>query len=263
MTNWKAMKNWKNWLAPILTGLTVVALALLPLRLSALQDERLTGTVHTELLAEDSNVPAKPPELPRRLQLLAQQRELADTLTIVGQEVEGSALAENIRLARGELANLAEAGILPGEIDPDIAKLFASKLYLRDQTDLSSAGFVELSGYDKASGEYRSLVLDAETGLLVSLEVDSAWIRTEPLAASEVGAAFLDRLSVEYEIYQTDQCDWACFRLSEAPVLYYATIGRTTLHIGPWLDWEALDRSEALDDALGYPTDTSVSISKR
>ena len=157
------MRNWKNWLAPILTGLTVVALALLPLRLSALQDERLTGTVHTEPLAEDSNFPAKPPELPRRLQLLAQQRELADTLTIIGQEVEGSALAENIRLARGELANLAEAGVLPREIDPDIAELFASKLYLRDQTDLSAAGFVELSGYDKASGEYRSLVLDAET----------------------------------------------------------------------------------------------------
>ena len=82
------MRNWKNWLAPIFTCLTVVALALLPLRLSMLQDKTLTGTVHTEPLAEDSNFPAKPPELLRRLQLLAQQREFAETLTIIGQELE-------------------------------------------------------------------------------------------------------------------------------------------------------------------------------
>ena len=64
------MRNWKNWLAPILTCLTVAALALVPLRLSILRDGELTGAVHTEMLAEDSNFPAKPPELPRRLQLL-------------------------------------------------------------------------------------------------------------------------------------------------------------------------------------------------
>ena len=218
------MRNWKNWLAPVFTCLTVVALALAPLQLSILRDQGLTGTVHTEALAEDSNFPARSPALPRRLQLLAQQRELADSLTIIGQNLEGSALAENIRLARGELANLAEAGVLPQEIDPDIAELFASKLYLRDQTDLSAAGFVELSGYDKASGEYRSLVLDAETGLLVSLEVDSAWIRKEPLAASEVGAAFLDRLSVEYEVYQTDQYDWAAQARDDAVLMEKAVL---------------------------------------
>lgn len=252
------MRNWKNWLAPIFTCLTVVALALAPLRLSILRDQGLTGTVHTEALAEDSNFPARSPALPRRLQLLAQQRELADSLTIIGQNLEGSALAESVELARGELAHLAEAGILPKEIEPDNAELFAGKVYLRDQTDLSSAGFVELNGYDKAFGEYRSLVLDAETGLLVSLEVDSAWIRKEPLAASEVGAAFLDRLGVEYEVYQTDHYDWACFRLSGAPVLYYATIGRTTLHIGPWLDWEALDLSGDRNASLGIATDAAA-----
>ena len=127
------MRNWKNWLAPILTGLTVVALALLPLRLSTLQDERLTGTVHTEPLAEDSNFPAKPPELPRRLLLLAQQRELADTLTIIGQELEGAALTESTELGRRELADLVVSGVLPKYLDPDNAELFAGKVYLRDQ----------------------------------------------------------------------------------------------------------------------------------
>ena len=254
------MRNWKNCLVPILTGLTVLALALLSLRLSMLQDKSLTGTVHTEPLAEDSNFPAKPPELIRRLQLLAQQRELADSLTIIGQELEGKTLEETTGQARGELANLMESGILPREMDSDSAELFASKVYLRDQTDLSSAGFVDLGGYDKTSGEYRSLVLDAESGLLVDLELDAVWIWRNPPVAAEVGAAFLDRLGVEYQLVKDDPL-WARFRLQGAPVLYYVTIGHTTLHIGPWLDWETLELSGDWNDALGLPTDASISRS--
>ena len=254
------MRNWKNWLAPIFTCLTVVALALLPLRLSMLQDKSLTGTVRTEPLAEDSNFPAKPPELIRRLQLLAQQRELADSLTIIGQDLEGRALAENTELARRELAALAEVGILPDQLNADNAELFAGKLYLRDQTDLSSASFVNLGGYDKASGEYRSLVLDTETGLLVDLELDSVWIRKEPLDAAETGAAFLDRLGVAYQLVDHDgSSSWACFRLQGAPVLYYVTIGRTALRIGPWLDWESPELSRDQGGAFGLATDAAVS----
>lgn len=258
------MRNWKNWLAPVLTGLTVVALALLPLRLSMLQDQTLAGRVHTEPLAEDSNFPAKPPELARRLQLLAQQRELSESLTIIGQDLEGGALAENAELARVELTKLIEAGVLPEELDPSEAELFAGKLYLRDQRDLSSAAFVNLGGYSKASGEYRSLVLDAETGLLVDLELDSPWIWKEPPDAAEAGAAFLDRLGVEYQLVERNRSSlWACFRLSGAPVLYYVTISRTTLHMGPWLDWEALELSQDQSAVLGFPTDASMSMSGR
>lgn len=252
------MRNWKNWLAPILTGLTVVALALLPLRLSVLRDGELTGRIHTEELAEDSNFPARPPELPRRLQLLAQQRELADSLTVIGQELEGRALAENAELARGELAALVEAGVLPGALNSDDVQLFGSKLYLRDQTDLSSAGFVNLGGYDKSSGEYRSLVLDAETGLLVELELVCTRILEEPLDAAEVGAAFLDRLGAEYQLVENNRSSLrAKFRLSGAPVLYYAAIDHSILQIGPWLDWESPELSQG--DALGFPTDAAIS----
>ncbi|MCI9649687.1 hypothetical protein [Oscillibacter sp.] len=251
------MRNWKNWLAPVFTCLTVVALALAPLQLSILRDQGLTGTVHTEALAEDSNFPARSPALPRRLQLLAQQRELADSLTIIGQNLEGSALAESVELARGELAHLAEAGILPKEIEPDNADLFAGKVYLRDQTDLSSAGFVELSGYDKESGEYRSLVLDAETGLVARLEMDSVWILKEPPDAGEAGAALLDRLGLEYQPVENSP-PWASFRLQGAPVLYYVTIDHTTLRIGPWIDWEALDLSGDRNASLGIATDAAA-----
>lgn len=233
------MRNWKNWLLPVLTCLAVVGLALLPLRLSTLRDSTLVGMVHAEMLAEDSNFPAKSPELPRRLQLLAQARELPDGLTIIGQDLEGSALTENVQLARRELAALGKAGVLPERVVPDNAELFADKVYLRDQADLSSAGFVNLGGYDKESGEYRSLVLDAETEFLVELELDSVWFLKDPPDAAAVGAAFLDRLGVDYQLAEEDSGPRAaCFHLEGAPVLYYVTIGYSTLHISPWLDWE-------------------------
>ena len=253
------MRNWKNWLAPIFTCLTVVALALLPLRLSMLQDKTLTGTVHTEPLAEDSNFPAKPPELLRRLQLLAQQREFAETLTIIGQELEGSALTESTELGRRELADLVESGVLPEHLNPDNAELFAGKVYLRDQTDLSGASFVRLDGYDRDSGEYHSLVLDAETELLVELELDSVWILKAPLPdPAALGAAFLDRLGLEYQAVSHDPL-LACFRLQGAPVVYYVSISQTTLRIAPWLDWEALELSGSWNEALGSVMDSSIS----
>lgn len=241
------MRNWKNWLAPILTCLTVLTMALLPSRLSALRDRELTGAVHAEELAEDSNFPAKSPELPRRLQLLAQHEELPDSLTFIGRELEGEALAEAAGQARAELASLAEAGVLPEELvaNHDIT-LFGSLIYLRDQADLSSAAFINLGGYDNHSGEYRSLVLDRETGLLVWLELDSAWIKKTPLNPADIGAAFLDRLGLAYQPGSTsDAGDYAAFLLPDTPVVYSVNRYRYTLHIRPRLDWKALDASGA------------------
>ena len=77
------MRNWKNWLFPLLTALTVTALALLPLHLSTLEDGRLTGTVHTEPLAADNNFPARPPDLPGRIWLLLQLAEMPENLTVM------------------------------------------------------------------------------------------------------------------------------------------------------------------------------------
>lgn len=253
------MRNWKNWLAPILTGLTVVALALLPLHLSILQDAALTGTVHAEDLAENSNFPAKPPEMLRRIHLLAQFEEQPDILTIVGQALEGSALAENLELARRELAALTDAWVLPESINPDNAELFASKLYLRDQTDLSSAGFVNLGGYDKASGEYRSLVLDGEAGQLLELKINYQSVLSTGPDPAELGAAFLDRLGVEYEMILYEEAFSAGFRLRDTPVVYLVTQSRHSLSITPELDWEALDLSQGQSAALGFPTDAAVS----
>ena len=74
--------------ALVLTLLTVLALALLPPRLSALGDGALLGGVHSEELGEDSNFPARPPDLPGRIELLATQQTAPERLTIAEQVLE-------------------------------------------------------------------------------------------------------------------------------------------------------------------------------
>lgn len=253
------MRNWKNWLAPILTCLTVLALALLPPRLSNFRDGELTGTVHAEELAEDSNFPAKPPTLPQRIRLLVQFTEQPDTLTIIGQELSGPAHEEAVELARRELAVLTDTGGLPKELDASRAELFADKLYLRNQTDLSSASFLNLGGYKKPSGEYHSIVLDGESGQLLSLEVSSDWILKADMNLAEIGAAFLDRLGLESQLVVHDSSFSAGFRLKDVPVMYWVTWLRGTLSIQPQLDWEALDTSGGSDKERTVSAAASVS----
>ena len=143
------MRNWKNWLLPLLTALTVGALALLPLRLSTLEDDRLTGTVHAEDLTADNNFPSKPPELPGRIRLLTQYQSVPELLTIVGQEPEAAKLEELSNQAWAELARLVKLGILPEKSGVYNRGFRGSLLYLRDQRDLSSAAFAMLDTFNE------------------------------------------------------------------------------------------------------------------
>ena len=154
------MRNWKNWLFPILTALTVTALALLPMRLSTLEDSKLTGTDHAEDLSEDSNFPFKPPDLPGRIWLLVRLNEMPENLTIMSQELEGEDRDREMRRLREALADLGS--LLP----PSTAALLTeadgdswdwSRYYLRDQTDLSSASFITASTYDQKPVSYTHL----------------------------------------------------------------------------------------------------------
>lgn len=166
------MRNWKNWLFPILTALTVTALALLPLRLSTLEDSKLTGTVHAEDLSEDSNFPFKPPDLPGRLWLLVQWQEMPENITIMSHELEGAERDRAMAQLREDLAELGSllspaARTLLSEIDGDSWEW--SRHYLRDQTDLSSASFITASTHDKNQKTYLSATVDGESGQIVGL----------------------------------------------------------------------------------------------
>lgn len=245
------MRNWKNWLFPILTLLTVAALALLPLRLSTLGDGRLTGTVHAEPLAADNNFPARPPDLPGRVRLLAQYNSAPDFLTIVGQEPEREKLEELSAQARAELKRLTELGVLPEKSNTYTAEFDGGILYLRDQRDLSSGAFSCLHAYDRETGEHLVLYLDGESGRILALELVTELVWELDAPAEDIGRAFLDGLGLEYEVTGASAKGAADFRLADGGILYAVRKYRDRFQIDLAVDWETADSD--LRDAMGYP----------
>lgn len=242
------MGNWKNWLFPILTALTAAALALLPLRLSTLEDGRLTGTVHAEPLASDNNFPSKPPELPGRIRLLVQWQEMPESLTIMSQSLEGEDRDREMRRLRESLADLGT------RLSPTAAALLAetggdsrdwSRYYLRDQTDLSSASFVVASTYDISRRIFLSATMDAESGRLVSLVLHCIDGISCDASALELGKAVLDQLELDYVPEQEFDTS-AYFRLPDCKSLFWAAKEWDELIFNFTLDWSAVD-SETIE----------------
>lgn len=247
------MRNWRNWLVPVLTCLAVACLTVLPLRLSIWRDRELTGTVHAEELGEDSNFPARPPALPGRIWLLAQLESWPDRLTIVDQVLEGEERERAEACAEAELRRLKEAGILPQTVAVDLDIFSGSRIYLRNQADLSSAKFLNISSYDKKTGEYFAIYMDGETDQIVALNLVSRHLLWEqPPDLGAVGAAFLDRLGLSYET-EPGSWDAALFRLRDSQVLYAAFLAGEELRIVPQVDWASVDgESGAAYDAAAY-----------
>ena len=248
------MRNWKNGLFPVLTALTVAALALLPLRLSTLEDVELAGTVHAEPLTADNNFPFKPPELPGRVWLLVQYHSMPEFLTIVQQEPEAEKQKELSAQARTELQKLAELGILPETSGVYNADFSASLLYLRDQRDLSSASFAMLDAYDQKAGKILSLYLDQESGHILALELFSKQLRDFPAAAETIGRTFLEDLGLEYELLEAHEDSSAGFRLADSRALCWVQRYRDFMGIILHIDLETVD-SDTLT-AMGLPTDS-------
>lgn len=256
------MRNWKNWLFPILTCLTVAALALLPLRLSTLRDGELTETVHAEELSEDSNFPFKPPELPGRIWLLAQWEETPDALTIMAHELEGAERDREIQRLQEALMDFRS--ILP----PDLAALLLAlegdswnwdRYYLRDQTDLSSASFSVTGTYDKQTGISFAATLDGESGQIIGLQAAGADVIRYNSSPLEMGKALLDRLGLSYETIDAAASEEfygsECFRLPESKSLFYVHQYEHGFFLGFQVDWELADSAAA--EAYGYPTDSN------
>ena len=242
------MRGWKNWLFPVLTLLTVAALALLPLRLSALEDGELTGTVHAEGLSEDTNFPFKPPDLPGRIWLLVQLNELPEGLTIMSQELEGEDRDREMERLREALADLGsllfpETPGLLAEIDGDSWDW--TRYYLRDQTDLSSASFTMASTYDKKRGASLSATIDGESGQLVSLAFHCVDGVPCDASALELGEAILDRLGLD-SVPEQEFDTSACFRLPDCKSLFWIVTEWNELDFNFILDWSAVDGETAV-----------------
>lgn len=241
------MRNWKNWLFPLLTCLTVAALALLPVRLSALRDSQLTGTVHAEPLSEDSNFPFKPPELPGRIWLLSQYKVFPDRVVLMEQSLEKD--SEDWRNAAGmanaELYALYGAGVLPLQIVEPYLDYSVTRLYLRNPEDLSSAGFLMMGANAKETGFYVDLVLDIETGKALAVDLSAKKGYPFDAPALELGKAVLDRLGLGY-VPGEDHGAAASFRLPECGSEFWMLneSGRW-LNFSFELDWSAVDAETA------------------
>lgn len=257
------MRNWKNWLFPILTLLTVAALALLPLRLSTLGDGRLTGTVHTEPLAADNNFPARPPDLPGRIWLLVQWQELPENLTVMSQELEGGERdreIERLREALAELGALLSPEAAERLLEVDGESWDWSRCYLRDQTDLSSASFVTASTYDKSRRAALSATMDGESGQLVSLSFRCIDGVSCAASALELGESVLERLELDYVPEQEFDTS-AYFRLPDCKSLFWLVKEWNQLNFNFTLDWSAVDSGTA--EMYGRPGADAASMQKR
>lgn len=256
------MRNWKNWLFPILTALTVAALALLALRLSILEDGELTGTVHAEPLTADNNFPAKPPDLPGRIRLLVQWQEMPEKITLMSQELEGEDREREMRRLREALTDLGSL-LLPSsaarltEADGNSWDWF--RYYLRDQTDLSSASFIEASTYDKDRRITLSAVLDGESGQILRLVFRSVDGVSCGASAQELGEAILDRLGLAYTLGENFDAS-SYFRLPDCGSLFWIAKEWNELDFSFTLDWSAVDEETAV--RYGHEATDAVSMQK-
>lgn len=238
------MRDWRNWLLPLLTGLIVFVLALLPLKLSTLQDNSLTGTVHSEELTADSGFPAKPPDLAGRIWLLAQSEELEDNLSCISYLLEEDLeLLEARSLMDFEIKGLQLAKVLPSNLSSFPDSFTAVRTSLRNQTDLSSTQFLFVFAHDAVGGCTLSMQLDLEAGRTVSLRLYSPALPKYLSSAQELGQTFLDRLGLTYELLEETDGD-IILRLPEQPYLRYSVyLSWDVLTIHPGVDWAALEEA--------------------
>lgn len=217
------MKNWKNRLLPILTCLVVLCAALLPQRLSELRDRTLLGTVHTEKLTDDWLL-ARPLSLAERIELLSLWSWEPERFTVVTQDLSAQKMPKEMAGLQTqvweELDRLAEAGVLSKEMLPeDISRISGTRTSVRLPEDLREATFLWMEVTDKWKGTDLSIVLDADTGHAVALQVFFPVSEQLPVTAAESGKVFLDRLGIENQV-QSSGADHAVILLPETNILY-------------------------------------------
>ena len=186
-----------NRLFPLLTLLTVLVLALLPRELSLWKDQTLQGSVQSEVLVTENDLPVRSPTLPERMELLAQWMT-AEDITSTRTEVTGQTYETWVNTIRLELEDFRSNGLFPAELLPtDITNAGCHRMYLRRQ--LQGAEYIVMDAYLKVEGIHLWAVLDEETGQLLWLELGNRSAMKflyEKLRPVEIGTFFLQRLGI-------------------------------------------------------------------
>jgi len=227
------MKKFTPWLLPLFTALAVFAAAVLPSRISSLRDEALFARVHTEDLSGESSLPLQPPDLTRRLHLLARWTETDDILTVQRDTTEEALFTSLQDAAMRQLHNLSDAGPLPRELtDCNWDLFYASELYLQEK--LTVAEFYCLSVSSKAEETHLWMILDAETMCLLWLEFSHPLMgKVSPLdLPANVGQCFLEAIGLLPQLAYESETD-AFFLLPDSNLAYSVTLSPYFLCIRP------------------------------
>lgn len=287
------MRSWKNWLLSILTCLAVLAAAVLPPRMSALQDGLLVNAVHTEELGEERNFPLRSLELGDRIRLLAQFNENSSQVPSVDQRLDDEMAQDATALATQELRRLAQLSILPpslldipGLLERESIQTYdAYRLYLQDQDGVGQASYLVITLYYDTYGVYPEpnswlqveMALDGESGKALFLQADfsekfgfpaqiDALNESEKLhmtRPADIAMSFLEHLTdtgeeLSYELRVADKYD-AVFRLDAVQVGYVIYLDPIYLSIAPY----PYSRFGYTDDLPGLEVDAGANSSLR
>lgn len=254
------MKHIKNWLLPVLTGLTVLACALLPRHLSQIQDRKIFHVIHAEAMSADSSLPVWSPELLQKIHLLASWL-VKEPLIIIHRDLnEAESTPEELRtmkeLVLSELDFFIQENLLPKSISiNDFTEIHGNRIYLQDSEDSAGNWFLQAEVYD--SEEFGLwMILDEETGK--TLQLHFFCLSPIPLSFSvqDAGTGFLDHLDIEYELsVNTD--NGLVLPLKDQCLQYCATVQGDSFQIEPEIDFSRLDAD--MRDAYGISADKTNS----
>ena len=235
------MKRLRVWLLPVLTVLVVLTVTGLPQYLSAFQDQKLMGQVHTEVLATENRLPTQPPDLAQRMELLASWMESSDVMS-AQQDLSGGDIYHELACAvLDELQNMAGSGILPSELLPgSIPSVGVYQMYLQRQ--LTGAEYYMFDTYIKSENVHLWAVLDGETKQMLWLELGHPAMERlyESLAPADIGAFFLDCLGIENNLVTAGKFD-AVFQIADTDIQYLVSAEPYFLKISPVMTYPETD----------------------
>ena len=259
------MTSFKNWLLPILTGLIVLACALLPRQLSQLQDKKIFHLIHAESMSADSSLPISSPDLLQKIHLLASWDANEPLMIIICRDVnEEESTPEELRTMRelilSELNFFIQENLFPQTISvEDSLEIHGIRIYLQDSQESTGNWFLQGEIYD-SNGEFGIwLTLDEETGKTLSLQFFHTSAMPSAFSVKNLGMALLDHLDVEYDLSFDSDTDLV-LSLRKQKLLYRVSMLDDSFQIAPEIDFSTLDAKKT--GAASISTDDTNSSVK-
>ena len=235
------MKRWRVWILPILTVLVLLVVTLFPGYLFEIQDQKLLEHVHTEVLAAEINLPAQPPDLLQRTELLSCWKETPDVMYVQNEVVEEAIRKEVWENVIDEVNSFFYENVLPlGLIPDDFSYVNISRIYLRRQ--LLGAEYFVFDAFDKTEQVVLYVVLDGETKNMLWFELEHPLLEkyNKTISLADVGEYFLARLGIAASVVKEND-SVPTFQMPGEKWQYWVHAGGNSLKIFPVVSYPVMD----------------------